>query len=113
CTRVLDNTGLEVVRGEDAGDAAEIPVGVDMTGDPGLLLHVQKGLCVCVAAVWQHRYKQVCIQPLPGVCVHQSCRLARPVHLHDFTRLVCSVHGGVGFVDIVCVLLVELSGFVG
>ena len=30
CTRVLDNTGLEVVRGEDAGDAAEIPVGVDM-----------------------------------------------------------------------------------
>ena len=84
-----------------------------MTGDPGLLLHVQKGLCVCVAAVWQHRYKQVCIQPLPGVCVHQSCRLARPVHLHGFTRLVFQVHGGFGFVDIVCVILVELSGFVG
>lgn len=73
---VLDHTGLEIVRREDAGDPAEIPVGVDMTGDPGLLLHVQEGLCVGVAAVWQHRYKQVGVQPLPGVCVHQSCRLA-------------------------------------
>src|SRR5699024_1582452 len=57
CPGILDNTGLEVVRCEDAGDSAEIPVGVDMAGDPGLLLHVQKGLCVCIAAVWQHRYK--------------------------------------------------------
>src|SRR5699024_6093215 len=46
---VLAYTGLEVVRREDAGDAAEIPVGVDMAGDPGLLLHVQEGLCVGVA----------------------------------------------------------------
>ena len=84
-----------------------------MTGNPGLLLHVQEGLCVGVAAVWQHRYKQVYIQPLPGVCVHQRCRLARPVHLHGLAGLVLQVHGGFGLVDIVCVVLVELGGFVG
>lgn len=91
---ILHHAGLEVIRREDAGDAAEIPIGVDMTGDPGLLLHVQEGLCVCVAAVWQHRYKQVGIQPLPSVRVHQSCRLPRPVHLHGLTGLVLQVHGG-------------------
>ena len=84
-----------------------------MTGDPGLLLHVQEGLCVGVAAVWQHRYKQVGVQPLPGVCVHQSCRLARPVHLHGLAGLVLQVHGGFRFVDIVRIILVELGGFVG
>ena len=65
CTGVLDNTGLEVVRREDAGDAAEIPVGVDMAGNPGFLLHAQESLCVGVAAVWQHRHKQVGLQPFP------------------------------------------------
>ena len=40
CPGILDHTGLEIVRREDAGDAAEIPVGVNMTGDPGLLFHV-------------------------------------------------------------------------
>lgn len=110
---ILHHTGLEVIRREDAGDAAEIPIGVDMTGDPCLLLHVQKGLCVCVAAVWQHRYKQVGIQPLPSVRVHQSCRLPRPVHLHGLTGLVLQVHGGFRFVDIVRVILIELGGFVG
>ena len=113
CPGILDHTGLEVVRCEDAGDSAKIPVGVDMAGDPGLLLHIQKGLCVCIAAVWQHRYKQICFQPLPGVCVHQSCRLASPVHLHGFTRLVFQMHGSFGFVDIVRIILVELGGFVG
>ena len=110
---VLDHTGLEVVWCEDAGNAAEIPVGAHMAGDPGLLLHVQKGLCVGVSAVWQHRHKQIGVQPLPGVCVHQSCCLARPVHLHGLAGLVFQVHGGFGLVDIVCVVLVELGGFVG
>ena len=31
---ILHHAGLEVIRREDAGDAAEISVGVDMTGDP-------------------------------------------------------------------------------
>ena len=113
CPGILDHAGLEVVRREDAGDAAKIPVGVDMAGNPGFLFHVQKGLCVGVSAVWQHRYKQVGVQPFPGICVHQSRCLARPVHLHGFTRLVFQVHGGFRFVDIVCVVLVELGGFVG
>ena len=110
---IPDYTGLEVVRRENAGNAAEIPVSAHMAGDPGLLLHVQEGLCVGVAAVWQHRYKQVGVQPLPGVCVHQRRRLARPVHLHGLAGLVLQMHGGFRFVDIVCVVLVELGGFVG
>ena len=110
---VLDYTGLEVVWCEDAGNTVEIPVGVDMAGDPSLLFHVQKGLCVGIAAVWQHSNEQVGIQPLPGVCIHQSCRLAGPIHLHGLAGLVLQMHGGFRFVDIVCIILVELSGFVG
>ena len=48
---VLEYTSFEVVWREDAGNPAEILVGVDMTGNPDLLLHVQKGLCVGVVAV--------------------------------------------------------------
>ena len=84
-----------------------------MAGDPGLLLHVQKCLCVGVAAVGQHRHKQVCVQFLTGVRVHQGCRLTGPVYLHGLTGLVFQVHSGFGLVDIVRVILVELGGFVG
>ena len=110
---ILDHTGLEVVRREDADDAAEIPVGVDMTGDPGLLFHVQESLCVGVSTVRKHRHKQVGVQPLPGVCVRRGCCLARPVHLHGLAGLVFQVHGSFGLVDIVRVILVELGGLVG
>ena len=39
--------------------------------------------------------------------------LARPVNLNNVSRLVFEVHGGLGFVNVVCVVLVELGGFVG
>ena len=104
---------IRVVRRKDAGDAAKIPVGVDMACDPGLPLHVRKGLCVGVAAIEQHCYKQVGIQPRTGVRVHQCRCLASPVHLHGLAGLVLQVHGSFGLVDIVCVVLVELGGFVG
>lgn len=110
CPGILDYTGLEVVWREDTGDTVEILVGVDVVGDLGLLLHSQEGLCVGVAAIWQHRYKQVGVQPFPGIRIHQCCRLARPVHLHGLARLVLQVHGGFGFVGIVCIILVELGG---
>ena len=34
------------------------------------------------------------------------------MHLNNVSRLVFEVHGGLGFVNVVCVVLVELGGFV-
>lgn len=110
---ILDHTSLEIVRCEDAGNAAEIPVGVDMASDSCFLLHVQKSLCVSVAAVWKHSHKQVGLQLLTSVRIHQGRRLASPVHLHGLTRLVIQVHGSFRLMDIFCVVLVELGEFVG
>lgn len=104
---------FEVIRRENTGDSAKIPVGVDVAGNPRLLSHVQKGFCVGVAAVGQYCYKQVGIQPLSRIRVHQSRCLPGPVHLHGLAWFVLQAHGGFGFVDIVCVVLVELGGFVG
>lgn len=84
-----------------------------MSCDPCFLLHVEERFRIGVAAVWQHRYKQVGIQPLPSVRVHQSCSLPGPVHLEVLTGLVLQVHGRFRFVNIVGVVLVELRGLVG
>ena len=84
-----------------------------MTGDPGLLPHVRKGLCVGITAVRQHCHKQIGLQPITGIRVYQGCRLAGPVHLHGLAGLVRQVHSGLRLVDIVRVVLVELGGFVG
>ena len=112
-TGILDPPVLRLSGVRMRSDPAEIPVGVDMTGNPGLLLHVQKGLPCrrsrCMAAPLQTGRRQ----PLPGVCVHQRRRLAAQSTCMVLAGLVLQMHGGFRFVDIVCVVLVELGGFVG
>ena len=113
CLGVFYRASLEVVWSTNANHSSEIPISVDMADDPGFLLHVQKSLCVGVSAVREHRHKQVGIQPLSCIRVHQRSGLPSPVHLHGLAGLVLQMHGGFSLVDIVCVVLVELSGFVG
>lgn len=79
-------------------------VGIYMAGDSGRLLHMQKRLCVGAAY-----HKQICIRPLYGISIHQSRWLAGPVYLHGLTELVLQMHGGLGYVQIVSVILIELG----
>ena len=39
---ILDDAGLEIVRGQDSGDSTEIVVGMNMSCDPCFLLHVEE-----------------------------------------------------------------------
>ena len=98
CPEVFHHAGLEVIRDKNAGNTTEIPIRVDMAGDPGFLFYVQKGLCVGVSAVGEHRHKQIGVQPLSCVRVHQGRCLTGLVHLHGLTGLVLQMHGGFGFV---------------
>ena len=56
---VLDNTVFETIRHQKSGNPSKILIGMDMGIDPNLLLHIQKALRICVAAVRQHSDKQI------------------------------------------------------
>ena len=64
---------------------------------------------VAVAAVGQGRHKHIGRDDLAGVRVNDGSGIAGPVHLHDLTGLVIYVHGGIGFRQVVTVILVERS----
>ena len=108
----FDDAGLEIVRREDPGDAAKETVSIDVCRDPGILLHIQKCFDICISAVRQHRHKQVRIQQLAGGGIQHMSRGASPVYLHGLAGLVIQVHRGLGFVDVLRVVLVELRGLV-
>ena len=110
---ILDDAGLEIVRGQDSGDSTEIVVGMNMSCDPCFLLHVEERFRIGVAAVRKHCYKEIGGQALAGVRVRNPSGLTGPVHLEVLTGLVLQVHGRFRFVNIVGVVLVELRGLVG
>ena len=110
---ILDDAGLEIVRGQDSGDSTEIVVGMNMSCDLCFLLHVEERFRIGVAAVRKHCYKEIGGQALAGVRVRNPSGLTGPVHLELLTGLVLQVHGRFRFVNIVGVVLVELRGLVG
>ena len=63
------------IRRQDPGYTAKETVRIDMGGNPGILLHVQKRFCVGITGVWQDSGKGVgfarsnCLFP-PGVFIH-------------------------------------------
>lgn len=82
---VLNNAGLEIVRHEDAGDAAKVMVGIDVGVDPGLLLFIKKRFCIGITAVWQdsnERYagisSPVSVSTIPMVSPAQSTCMVSP-----------------------------------
>lgn len=109
---VFDDSGLEIVRREDPGDAAKETVSIDVRRDPGVLLHIQKCLNIRIAAVRQHRYEQVRVQQLTGGCIQHMSRGASPVYLQGLAGFVIQVHRGLGLVDVLRVVLVKLRGLV-
>ena len=109
---VLYDAGFKVVRREDPGYTAEEAICIDMGGDPGILLHVQKSFRVGITGVRKNRDKQICVHLLTRIGIHDVCRLTGPVHLQGLTRLVFQSQGSFGFVDEVGVVLVELGGLI-
>ena len=109
---VLDNTGFEIIRHQEPGNTSKILIGMDMGVDPRLLLHTQKTLGIRITAVRQHSDKQIHRNDLAGIRVDDTAGLPGPVYLHGVARLVIHMHGSLGFVDIVSIMLVELGGLI-
>ncbi len=82
---MLLHSGFQVVALDDPGDAAEVLVGIHMSGGPGLLVHGEEGLHIAVAAVGRGRHEHIGRNDLARV--DDSGGIARPVHLHDLTGL--------------------------
>ena len=80
--------------------------------DPGLLLHIQEAFRIYVAAVRQHSDKQIHRNDLAGIRVNDTAGLPCPVYLHGVAGFVIHMHGSLGFMDIVGVVLVELGGLI-
>lgn len=104
---MLGDAGLEVVADASDGDAPEELVGVDMAKQPGVLLHVRRGLDVCVLGVRQGGNEQVGLADLAGGLAHQPHGRAGPVDLHDLPRLVLEVVGDVAAGDVLLVSAAE------
>ena len=109
---VLFHTGFQVVTLNHPRDAAKIPVGVDMGCSPALLVHGEEGLYITVATVRQGRNEHISRDDFAGICVNDGSSITRPVHLHDLSGLVVQMHRGIGLVEIVAIILVELRGLV-
>ena len=85
---------------------------MDMSIDPGFLLHIQETLCIRITAVWQHRNEQIYRNDYSSIRVDDATGLPGSVYLHSVARLVIHMHSGLGFVDKVGIMLVELSGLI-
>jgi len=109
---ILHNTGFQIVALDDPGDSAEVLKRIHMGVDPRLLIHAQKGFHVGVSAVRQRRHEQVRRDDFARIRVHDPGRVARPVHLHEFARLVVQVHGCAGRAQVVVVVFAELRRLV-
>ena len=109
---MLLHTRFQIVTLDDPGNAAEVFVGIHMSGGPCLLVHGEKGFHIAVAAVGQRGHEHIGRDDLAGVRVNDGSGVTGPVHLHDLTRLVIQVHDGVSLGQIVGVILVELDGLV-
>lgn len=65
-----------------------------------------------ISAVRQNSNEQILFNKLTAIRIDNVGGLACPVNLHSVSRLVFQVHGGLGFVNIIRVILVELGRFV-
>lgn len=83
-----------------------------MGSDPGVLLRVQKSFRISITRVRKNSDKQIRVQLLSGVGIHEMCRLTGPVHLRGLAGLMFQTHGSFGFLDEVGVVLVELCGLI-
>src|SRR5208283_5518830 len=104
--------GFEVILRQNPRNAAEIAICIYMGRDPVFLPHVLECFHIGISAVWQNGNEQVFFDEFTGIRIDNMGGLARPVNLNNVSRLVFKVHGGLGFVNVVCVVLVELGGFV-
>ena len=109
---VLFHAGFQVVTLNHPRDTAKIPVGVDMGGSPALLIHGEEGLHIAVATIRQGRNEHISRDDFAGIRVNNGSGITCPVHLHDLSGLVVQVHGGIGLVEIVAVVLIELGRLV-
>ena len=97
---------------DDPGDAAEVFVGIYMGGDPYLLVHGKESFYITVAAARQCCHEHLSCDNFAGVCVNNGGGVAGPVLLHNLTRFVIQMHGGIGFCQVIRVVLVELGGLI-
>ena len=93
-------------------DAAKIPVGVDMGRSPALLVHGEESLHIAVPAVGQRCHKYIRGNDFASIRVNDGSGISSPVHLHNLSWLVVQVHRGIGLVEIVAVVLIELGRLV-
>ena len=109
---MLVHTGFQIVTPDNPCDTAEIFARVDMGSCPAFLIHGEECFHIAVAAVWQCGNENICRDNLACVRIDDGSCIACPVDLHDFTGLVMQVHGGVGFGNVIAVILVELCGLI-
>lgn len=92
--------------------APKIAVRMNIRCDSGFLLHIQECFCICVSAMREDCNEQVRVQTLSCVCIQDTGRLSSPVYLHGFSGTMLQIHGCFRFMNIVCVILVELRRLV-
>ena len=109
---MLFYAGFQVVALNHPGNAAEIIESIDVRSRPGLLVHAQKCFHIAVGTARQRCHKDICGDDLAGLRVHDCCCITSPVHLQDLTGLVIQMHGSVDSVEVITVVLVELSRLV-
>lgn len=78
-----------------------------MGNDPAPLIHREECLHIGISAVRQGRSKHICRDSFSGICIYDSCRVSRPVHLQDFSGFVVQMHCCTLFYSIVMVVLFE------
>lgn len=79
---------------------------------PGLLVHGEECFHIAVTAIRQSCHKHISRDNFSGVRVNDGGSVSGPIHLHDLTGFVIQVHGCIRFGQIICIILVELSGLV-
>lgn len=109
---VLDNTSFGIIRYQESGNTSKVLIGMDMGIDPGFLFHIQETFRICIAAVRQHGNKQIHRDNFTGIRVDDTAGLPGSVYLHSVAGFVIHMHSGLGFVDIVGIMLVELGGLI-
>lgn len=83
-----------------------------MGSSPALLVHGEEGLHIAVPAVRQGRNEHIGRDDFAGIRANDGSGITCPVHLHNFSWLVVQVHRGIGLVEIVAVVLIELRRLV-
>ena len=111
-TSVLVHAGFQIVATQDSCHTAKVFERIDMCGRPAFLIHGKERFHIAIAAVGQRCHEYICGDCFSCICVDYSGCIACPVHLKDFTRLVIQMQSGVGFGDIIVVILIELCGLI-